>query len=267
MARRGEEADERVLQGVRIRQVAGRRRALSRCVGPSSAAQTSTSILDVLSVGGAPGFWTSRPGRATSPRPPGSGRVGRSALIFSPAMVAQGTLSDFVLGDAERLPFADRSFDAVGMNFGILHLGDPQAAIREAFRVLVGGGRFAFTVWADPAGRGGSTWCSRPSEPRRAGERPAGPGLLPLQPAGGGKTALAAAGFTDATVTTVDLAWSQASSTTYTRRSSTERHGWAPCSAAESRGAAGDRRRDRPSRAAVRDRRGTGGDPDAGRAR
>jgi SAM-dependent methyltransferase len=53
----------------------------------------------------------------------------------------------FVEGDAERLPFRDESFDAVTMSFGILHLSQPEAALAEACRVLVPGGRFAFTAW------------------------------------------------------------------------------------------------------------------------
>jgi SAM-dependent methyltransferase len=37
------------------------------------------------------------------------------------------------------------------MRFGLLHLERPEAAIAEAHRVLVPGGRYAFTVWAPPA--------------------------------------------------------------------------------------------------------------------
>ena len=36
------------------------------------------------------------------------------------------------------------------MNFGLLHLARPDAAIHEAWRVLESGGRYAFTVWARP---------------------------------------------------------------------------------------------------------------------
>jgi len=77
-----------------------------------------------------------------------------TGIDFSEAMLtlarrtAPGTR--FILGDAERLPFPDTCFDAVGMNFGILHLGRPQQAIAEAARVLVPGGWFAFSVWDPP---------------------------------------------------------------------------------------------------------------------
>ena len=36
------------------------------------------------------------------------------------------------------------------MNFGMLHLAQPERAIAEAFRVLSPGGRYAFTVWDAP---------------------------------------------------------------------------------------------------------------------
>jgi SAM-dependent methyltransferase len=53
----------------------------------------------------------------------------------------------FVVGDALRLPFPDASFDAVTMNFGILHVSQPKRALAEMHRVLVPGGRLAFTTW------------------------------------------------------------------------------------------------------------------------
>jgi len=57
---------------------------------------------------------------------------------------------EFCEGDAENLTFPPCSFDAVTMNFGMLHLALPDRAIAEAFRVLRPGGRYAFTVWDAP---------------------------------------------------------------------------------------------------------------------
>src|SRR5207247_1960101 len=73
---------------------------------------------------------------------------------FSPLMVAQARERspgvEFVEGDAEALSFEAARFEAVVMNFGLLHLARPDRAIAEAHRVLVPGGRYAFTVWASP---------------------------------------------------------------------------------------------------------------------
>lgn len=49
--------------------------------------------------------------------------------------------------DAQALPFADASFDAVVTAFGVMFFPDKPGAFREALRVLRPGGRFVFTVW------------------------------------------------------------------------------------------------------------------------
>jgi ubiquinone/menaquinone biosynthesis C-methylase UbiE len=57
---------------------------------------------------------------------------------------------DFRLADAHKLPFESKSFDAVTMSFGVLHLAKPEVAFAEIFRVLGPNGTFGFTVWAKP---------------------------------------------------------------------------------------------------------------------
>jgi SAM-dependent methyltransferase len=56
----------------------------------------------------------------------------------------------FLRADAEELPFADASFDAVVGAFLLNHLTRPEAAMGEVARVLAPGGRAAFTVWERP---------------------------------------------------------------------------------------------------------------------
>jgi SAM-dependent methyltransferase len=54
---------------------------------------------------------------------------------------------EFVVGDAEELPYPSRSFDAVVCNFGLHHLPNPERAVAECSRVLRSGGRFVTSVW------------------------------------------------------------------------------------------------------------------------
>jgi demethylmenaquinone methyltransferase / 2-methoxy-6-polyprenyl-1,4-benzoquinol methylase len=64
--------------------------------------------------------------------------VGRDRMVDSGRL--QGI--DWVVGDAEALPFADRSFDACTIAFGIRNVTRIERALAEAHRVLVPGGRF-----------------------------------------------------------------------------------------------------------------------------
>jgi SAM-dependent methyltransferase len=77
-----------------------------------------------------------------------------TGLDFSAAMIDEARRRyravTFREGDAEALPFDAGQFDAVVMNYGMLHLARPNMAIAEARRVLRLGGRYAFTVWGAP---------------------------------------------------------------------------------------------------------------------
>ncbi len=83
-----------------------------------------------------------------------SAGTGSSAVIFdiSPEMLAVGARRvreaglesriTCVEGNAEALPFEDRSFDAYTIAFGIRNVTHIDKALAEAFRVLKHGGRF-----------------------------------------------------------------------------------------------------------------------------
>ena len=98
----------------------------------------------VLDVGTGPGLV------ATAAAERGADVVG---IDFSEAMLAQARRLhpkiEFQKAAAESLPFEDGMFDAVVGNFVLHHLGRPENALREAFRVLRKHGRLGFTVWAD----------------------------------------------------------------------------------------------------------------------
>ena len=58
---------------------------------------------------------------------------------------------EFHVGDAHRLPHADRSFDAVVANLVMPHLADHPRGVAEMCRVLADGGRLALSTWDAPA--------------------------------------------------------------------------------------------------------------------
>jgi ubiquinone/menaquinone biosynthesis C-methylase UbiE len=135
-----------------------------------------------------------------------------TAVDFSPAMIEKGRSIcpnvTFRQADAQNLPFADASFDAVAMNFGTLHLGEPVAAMREAHRVLAGDGRFAFTVWASPTEAVGFSLVLRAVE--AYGEPvvvPHGPDFFHFSDPERCTAELTEAGFASTDAVTLDLKW------------------------------------------------------------
>ena len=56
----------------------------------------------------------------------------------------------FTAGDATRLPFADESFDAVTISFGLRNVVDTVGALREMLRVVRPGGRIVVCEFSSP---------------------------------------------------------------------------------------------------------------------
>ncbi|MGI9197916.1 MAG: demethylmenaquinone methyltransferase [Candidatus Nanopelagicales bacterium] len=83
---------------------------------------------------------------------------GRGAEVvpcdFSLGMLLEGRRRQpglpFVAGDALRLPFADGSFDAVTISFGLRNTADPAAALAEMSRVTRPGGRLVVCEFSHP---------------------------------------------------------------------------------------------------------------------
>lgn len=121
-------------------------RVTSRFAEPlleAAGAGSGTRLLDVAT---GPGYVAARAAeRGSAP----------TGVDLSEAMLAYARARtphvEFVRGDATALPFPDGSFDAVVAAFVLLHLGRPERAAAEAVRVLVPGGRAAFTVWDAPS--------------------------------------------------------------------------------------------------------------------
>ncbi len=56
----------------------------------------------------------------------------------------------FTAGDGTKLPFADATFDAVTISFGLRNIVDPDAGLREMLRVTRPGGRLVVCEFSSP---------------------------------------------------------------------------------------------------------------------
>ena len=184
--------------------------------GDAFGSVTSQTIPALLDAAGA------RPGARLLDVASGPGYVAAAAadrgasavgVDFSTEMVAIAARRypaiDFRVGDAEALPFADAGFDAVAINFGVLHLARPDTALAEARRVLKPGGRCAFTVWATPdiSVGFGIVLKAIDTHGRMDVPLPAGPPFFRFSDATESARSMIAAGFVDPHVQTVPLVW------------------------------------------------------------
>lgn len=73
---------------------------------------------------------------------------------FSVGMLQEGKRKlphlPFTAGDGTQLPFADNTFDAVTISFGLRNIVDPDAGLRELRRVTRPGGRLVVCEFSSP---------------------------------------------------------------------------------------------------------------------
>ncbi len=127
---------------------------------------------NILISGGQDWYWRRETRKAIAPRPgervldlaAGTGvstaEFAKSgawcvAADFSQGMLAAGRFRNvpMVAGDAMALPFADNSFDAVTISYGLRNVADPDLALREMLRVTKPGGRLVICEFSTPVVR------------------------------------------------------------------------------------------------------------------
>ncbi len=93
-------------------------------------------------------------GTGTSSEPYADAGIDVVACDFSLGMLKVGKRRrpdiDFVAGDATNLPFADNSFDACTISFGLRNVNEPKKALAEMLRVTRPGGRLVVAEFSQP---------------------------------------------------------------------------------------------------------------------
>jgi SAM-dependent methyltransferase len=176
----------------------------TQTIGPLLDSVASAAGATLLDIASGPGYVAAEAKRR------GWSPVG---IDFSEAMVVMARKLhpgiEFQVGDAEELSFGDAAFDRAVMNFGILHLAQPDLAVREAHRVLRAGGTFAFTAWAKPDEALGFRIALRALEDfgDPSVQLPPGPPFFRFSDRDECARVLASSGFEDVTVKQLPLLW------------------------------------------------------------
>ncbi len=120
----------------------GQDRRWRRAVVRAVAARSGERVLDLAA------------GTGTSSEPFADAGVNTVAGDFSLGMLAVGRRRrpdlGFVAADATRLPFADETFDAVTISFGLRNVVDHPAGLAEMYRVTKPGGRLVVCEFSHP---------------------------------------------------------------------------------------------------------------------
>ncbi len=120
----------------------GQDRRWRRVVVDAVAARPGERVLDLAA------------GTGTSSEPFADAGIETVSSDFSLGMLRVGQQRrpdlGFVAGDATQLPFADATFDATTISFGLRNIVDHQAALREMLRVTKPGGRLVVCEFSHP---------------------------------------------------------------------------------------------------------------------
>jgi SAM-dependent methyltransferase len=176
----------------------------TQCIAALLAAARVERGAHVLDVATGPGYVAA----AAAARGTQVSGVDFSATQLAHARARQPAV-DFREASADALPFQDACFDAVVCNFGMPHFPDPQAALREACRVLVAGGRLAFSVWDAPdraVGFGAVYAAVREHGVLHVG-LPAGPNFFLFSDPAHCMRAVTQSGFVDVSIAIVPQVW------------------------------------------------------------
>jgi SAM-dependent methyltransferase len=116
--------------------------ALDHCVRRIDP-QPGERILDLATGTG----WTSRLLARRGARVTGIDIAPGLIAAASARAKAEGLEIEYEIGDAEKLPYPDASFDAVVSTFGVMFVSRPEAAAGELARVCRKGGRIGLATW------------------------------------------------------------------------------------------------------------------------